>query len=73
MKVEKSITIEGNKVVEEYSNDLLTIYKATKDSYGYTCYFVNNETGEVFLKQRVEAGMSQGTGYVSDVNFQEVK
>jgi hypothetical protein len=73
MKVEKSITIGGNKVTKEYSDDVITIYKDSKDTYGYTCYFVNNMTDEIFLKQTVEADMSQGTGFVSDVKFQEVK
>ena len=73
MKVEKSITIGGNKVTKEYSDGVITIYKDSKDTYGYTCYFVNNLTDEVFLKQTIEAHMSQGTGYVSDVKFQEVK
>lgn len=73
MKIEKSITIEGNKVIEEYSDSLVTVYKDTKYTYGYTCYFVKTTTGEVFLKQTVEADMSQGTGFVSDVIFKEVQ
>jgi hypothetical protein len=73
MKVEKSVTIEGHKVTKEYSDDMITIYKNSKEIYGYTCYFVNNLTDEVFLKQTLEADMSQGTAYVSDVKFQEVK
>ena len=70
MKVEKSYTINGVVVREHWSSDKITVY--VDDSYNaLICYFVDTETLSVILKQTIETDMSQGTGFVSNLTFND--
>ena len=74
MKVEKNITIDGRIVNEVFKKDCQTVYQAEYmlDDSDVTLFFVDNRTGDVIFKLVVDASYSQGLGYISSVEFDEI-
>lgn len=71
MKVEKAFTIDGLVVTEAYRQSHITVYEYLACDNTLACYyFVDTVTGDIVFKQTIEADMSQGTGYISDVVFE---
>lgn len=70
MKVEKSYTINGVVVREYWGSDKITIY-IDDSCNALICYFVDTETSAVILKQTIETDMIQGTGFVSNLTFND--
>lgn len=72
MKVEKAFTINGRVVTEVFRKGDFTVYEYESGVGEMTLYFVNNKTETVMFQQYIEADMSQGTGYISNILFQGV-
>lgn len=71
MKLEKAFTIDGNVVVKFFQKGDISVY-SSGDSIEMIIYFVNNKTDEIMFKQTIAADMGQGTGYISEMNFEGV-
>lgn len=75
MKVEKSFTIGGEIVQEVFKKGSTTVYQAEEkhDDSSVTLYFVNSQNNEIQFKLCVDADCNQNFGFVSAVDFTDIK
>lgn len=73
MKLEKSFTINGYVVDEEFQREGIKVYSRREGVDLMHLYFIDSKSERVLFEQKIEADCNQNVGYISTMYFKEVK